>query len=381
MTFTFIFLLFYPHFLLRFLKLEDSDKNSTSLSLCGNSSPTNSTTNSSLPSEPIVYDCSNEIPNDEIPIASSSSPPNLNLIPFSSPNEKPACGIIWFFHITKTGGGSIEKSLLDISKKNGYNFVYFMQLGNATYKEQVNLFEDKWSQVSNGWKRTIKKGLKWLFVSHHLHMPTYCELTDMEKYKRLLRDIESSGCGIYSFTILRDPYSQFISSLGQRRIVPNTVKAAEMLAVNYPGVFGQLLPEFNKTRLELKKRMNMNVTYAVDCLDKFSKVWFIHELADVVEDVKDLLNISDAVELQHKHAVSNRVHKFINDDIQHQINLTLLATGHWEFYFRALKKRRNPNLNVEEEIMKVRSSLFDDLLHNGGIRMAKNITFLPRLRV
>ena len=56
---TFIFLLFYPHFLLRFLKLEDADKNSTSLSLCGNSFSTNSTTNSSLLATPQLWDIKN----------------------------------------------------------------------------------------------------------------------------------------------------------------------------------------------------------------------------------------------------------------------------------------------------------------------------------
>ena len=35
-----------------------------------------------------------------------------------------------------------------------------MHLEKATWKEQVNLLEDKWSEVRNGWKKTIKKGLQ-----------------------------------------------------------------------------------------------------------------------------------------------------------------------------------------------------------------------------
>ena len=90
-------------------------------------------------------------------------------------------------------------------------------------------------------------------------------------------------------------------------------------------------------------------------------MWFTDQLADLKADLEDLLGWQNLeLPLQHVHRKSQHVK--LSDDLLKLMNQTLLALGHWEFYFRALKKVREPDLNVENAMIDVRDLLYSDLI-------------------
>jgi len=283
--------------------------------------------------------------------------------------KRPSCGLVWFFHITKTGGGSIADFLIQGSKQSpNSKYVSFWNTipdfwekdRDFQYSNTENLFK----RVFNAWdfqnKHLKNAKNRWVAVEHHIHTPNFCELKTWKRYVELKDLVESQGCGIYSFTILRNPFDNYISSLGENRLYPSSREAALMAIMNTKGVWGEMQAKgFAKNSVgRLSRYTTKNI---IECLDDFSKVWFTDQLAELKVDLEDLLGWHGLdLPLKHTHRKSQSVH--LSDDIRKLMNRTILALGHWEFYFEALKKVREPDLNVENAMIDVRDNLYSDLI-------------------
>ena len=77
---------------------------------------------------------------------------------------------------------------------------------------------EHWKSINNRVDHQHKS--RWLLIHHHIHVPPLCNVTQSTEFLNLESRMKKKGCGIYIISILRDPMSQCISSMGENLIDP-----------------------------------------------------------------------------------------------------------------------------------------------------------------
>jgi len=117
------------------------------------------------------------------------------------------CGCIWFVHIGKTGGTTVERHMEQAAKANGWAY-------ERMFGRPVSLWN-----TSLGWRRVVAEMRKprpsIAFVSQHHGAPGLGGSDDMLRSTILpmRRALEAKGCRLVLATVLREPVERTISSL------------------------------------------------------------------------------------------------------------------------------------------------------------------------
>mmetsp|Transcript_29448 Transcript_29448/g.68833 ORF Transcript_29448/g.68833 Transcript_29448/m.68833 type:complete len:294 (-) Transcript_29448:123-1004(-) len=135
-----------------------------------------------------------------------------------------SCGLLWFEHIAKTGGGAIKQVLQHQSPKLGWSFI---DLFVPSRKKGVNCKEPNlthtdmrhWSG-SRIWRRALlelKKPLPRLVVHRHL-CPPGLGAGLLEQLEVLNATLARKGCRLMLATVLREPHTWMQSMLSWTHI-------------------------------------------------------------------------------------------------------------------------------------------------------------------
>ena len=115
-----------------------------------------------------------------------------------------ACGVLWFYHIPKTGGESVNSWLFDMKAHNQFDEVYVLH--NISQEVDVNSF------MKNELESVIDKPEgKLVAVHHHDRARGLYNMT--ETFTAMKRRLEAKGCNLYRMTFLRDPMEHLKAAL------------------------------------------------------------------------------------------------------------------------------------------------------------------------
>lgn len=128
----------------------------------------------------------------------------------SSSSTAEECKILYFYHVPRTGGGSLvgylANSQLDVQRFERSKFA----------KNGTELFELQQLTDEEHWKRIVTNVLRpGSHVIHH-HVGRAGLLDMGERLASLRRQAETRGCGFKSFTILREPLHRDLSEAAAR---------------------------------------------------------------------------------------------------------------------------------------------------------------------
>lgn len=126
----------------------------------------------------------------------------------SSPAEE--CKILYFYHVPRTGGGSLvgylANSRLDVQR---FERSKFAKNGTELFDLQQLTDEEHWNRIVTN---VLRPGSH--VIHHHVGR---AGLLDMgERLASLRRQAETRGCGFKSFTILREPLHRDLSEAAAR---------------------------------------------------------------------------------------------------------------------------------------------------------------------
>jgi len=298
-----------------------------------NSKNTSYTTSSELHSEPVSFQ--------------NTSEPQI----FSLPKKpKPKCGILWFYHIPKAGGGSMEAFLEEGAEKHHMKRPYPF-FHPPSHRERS--LAEHWERINKA--VDDQQNSRWLLIHHHIHVPSLCNVTQSTEFRKLESRMKKKGCGIYIISILRDPMSQCISSMGENLIDP---EYATTYATQYGPLSMGWFFEFGQNAfVENSRTPRQSVQSALNCLSLVNRYVYISDIDLIKEEVRDLLGWKPfQSKKERSHSVSKEV--MITEQQKVEMNRTFLALGHWEFYYRTMKAYKFPNLDVDVELAKMHDMLY-----------------------
>ena len=117
------------------------------------------------------------------------------------------CGIILFFHIPKTGGGSVQAWLeTHTTVLDTYAMIH-------KYSRKNTQNETAWKKIlpaANRFVRNMSSTKGWKAIHLHHYFPgMYYNKDIVQNWKTI---VEGKGCVFHKTTMLRDPLSRFVSA-------------------------------------------------------------------------------------------------------------------------------------------------------------------------
>jgi len=129
------------------------------------------------------------------------------------------CGVLWFWHIEKTGGTTIRnyfKRADELGQLRDWKYVDMFEGRDAIRRkegaENDGMNSVYWSdwEASEQWERAkheLSKPAPKLIVHAHHHMPGLANRQLMQKFATMRAELEQKGCGLRLATVLREPWS------------------------------------------------------------------------------------------------------------------------------------------------------------------------------
>ena len=114
------------------------------------------------------------------------------------------CGILWYYHISKTGGSTVKSVLQQSAKTHGNDFIDLWWHWDSQYdwRSQIPIIESAVLNAQSG-TQTI--------VHHHNGGPMLISL--VPQLIEWNRSLSSRGCRLWLATTVREPISHFISRM------------------------------------------------------------------------------------------------------------------------------------------------------------------------
>lgn len=154
-------------------------------------------------------------------------------------SETGNCGIIYYVHVAKCGGSSVEKWLQSMGAKKRNWSVAAAGLkphsDPAVYYGWIELQKMLEDEVS----RFVPKDGRWLNFHQHAYIPGILETR--QNITRWRNKIEGMGCKFVLFTILREPFSRFMSHAKYFGIPTENAVSASL---KYPGGVGNFMSRY-----------------------------------------------------------------------------------------------------------------------------------------
>jgi len=273
-----------------------------------------------------------------------------------NPNAK--CGVVWFYHIPKTGGSTVNKWLAD----------HAFQMTDKGWRQRENMtICDLWDgddELAWDWKprfENITKKIErletdkdhWIIVNHHNYGPG---LWNFRKTLDLTREsVEGMECKFILATMLREPLSHFLSFSFFAHIPHATFSKTISKHVWDFSQFKYLL--FNFRTHKRLKLFYQDMAWTV--LQMFDIIGFTDRFNDFVLDFEEKtgwvhrdVNITRKTNEENKYPISD-----------HEIQEILAGLDQELYFFHRLRfildRRRNDKLPEFHSILDHGSDQFD----------------------
>lgn len=222
----------------------------------------------------------------------------------------PVCGILWFYHIPKTGGSSVAAWLQSLSAEGALEYV--INLRGTTFKhyEQENINFTAFHEEKI--RPLLRNMTGKLFAVHHHHRGP--GLYGMDSYFSDMKNkLSTQGCSLIRFTVLREPVSQLTSAVNRRAEIwnvplPNSSARDDFFRLHLEdtGDSQQLQRDNAEVRYTLNNFNGSNfpmgyggshedaLKAAEAVLDGFEVVGLTEQLANSIGNVAKLLKLPNA---------------------------------------------------------------------------------------
>jgi len=224
------------------------------------------------------------------------------------------CGVLIFFHVPKTGGGSVLEWL-----ETNFNVLntYRLMKKSISIPRRQKQIENMWKGIlptANKFVNNISPRKGWQAIHLHGFFP------GMYYNKDIIRDwktiVEGKGCVLHKTTILRDPLNRFVSSINYRRTPLNEVDRFMSLRRNELSrylLFGTCwdidndIKCGNEKHLSLRPHLNKNYRRElVKVVNEFDSIGFLDEFDEYLGHIKNITGWKDDGSNQKK---KKKVHK------------------------------------------------------------------------
>lgn len=213
-------------------------------------------------------------------------------------NMKRKCGLLWYYHVPKNGGGSYLKYLQN--KKKRREIVDLFDLNHITTNRLNLILQEISAFAKNPHGR--------LAAVHHHH--TGLGLVELEPIVRqYVLQLKTHGCDLFMATTLRDPCNRTLSALNfnNEALTPESLKKWQVdlfTTISYDNPQIRYLLENQLTRNHSIPLGDVNQTAldkALTLLKSFAVVGRTEEYAAFVRRVEDVVVFSrDAPPHVHK---------------------------------------------------------------------------------
>ena len=203
------------------------------------------------------------------------------------------CGVILFFHIPKTGGGSVLKWL---NEHTTVLNTYSMIRRDKKYSMNNKNYETLWKNVilvANQFLSDMSPTKGWKAIHlHHLFPGMYYNQDIVGNWRTI---VESKGCVLHKTTILRDPLDRFVSAVNYLRTPLNQVDYKMNIQRNQLSryiLFGTCWQQDNDIKCHYtstKDRPYLNHSYVLETtkiINKFDSIGFLDKYDEYLEIIR-----------------------------------------------------------------------------------------------
>ena len=235
------------------------------------------------------------------------------------------CGVVMFFHIPKTGGGTVLKWL-----ETNFNVLNTRRLikekaMTAKNQEDKKKLETMWKSIlatANEFVNNVSPRKGWQAIHLHNFFP------GMYYNRNIIRDwktiVEGKGCVFHKTTILRDPLSRFVSNynyytgplneVGRRMSLGRNELSRYLLFGTCSNIGNDLKCGYKNNSSfwpiqEAKYRPYLNENYRrelVKVINEFDSIGFLDGFDEYLEHIKNITGLKDDRSNQKK---TKKVHK------------------------------------------------------------------------
>jgi len=235
------------------------------------------------------------------------------------------CGIIWFYHVHKTGGSTITSHMEYGWKRRKWpaNFQFHDTINFLRKHQPENIWKVKLKSIQTRATKLLAQDGNYIFVHHHHSVPNFCEVQEEPAYQKIKDIIQQKGCRIWSFVTLRDPHDHFYSVMGQWHVKQK----------DWPFYFSDKFRGFLFHIPSIKG----DVLDAMRCLEFFDDVFFLEQLDHVVDEIDRLMRWPP-FKARKRNVRNTQAKANIPAAVDQALREFLEDSGEAEFYRRAKEK-------------------------------------------
>lgn len=263
--------------------------------------------------------------------------------------SKLECGIVWFVHIGKTGGGTVQQTMYKLAGRSVHGGVMTERNGVAQDWTFIDLYSYKhcdpalkeanmsmW-ETSATWQHALRelgKEKPRLFVHQHHCSPgvnkVYAQLQMLNK------TLQKRGCRVSISTLVREPLSRVQSAIFFVKPTP-TREELEGFIANGANVQTDYLLDGHRdvlpytTQVVKCRRPNMTrLRQAMETLKGFDLIGRTTRMDEFIGRLTAMISVPAPAKTPHVHAVHSRPYNLTNSDFEKIRNCNALDELMWQ---------------------------------------------------